>query len=216
MAALTRVTGKGGAAVRTAGALAVLAALAAAGCGRGHAGPAPEDFGAVADFALTDQNGHGVRRSDFAGKPWVASFVFTRCNTVCPVVCGTMARLQDRLRDQADVALVSFSVDPEYDTPAVLRDYARRYKADPARWRFLTGDREQIYRLIRESFHVGVEPTGGNARTAGNEVTHSTKLAVVDRQGHVRGYFDGSPVDAGDDPVKGIAELIERLRREGA
>lgn len=199
-------------------ALGIVAVLAAAGCGPGRAGgPAPEDFGPVADFTLTDQNGHPVSRSDLLGKVWVASFVFTRCNTVCPVVCGTMARLQDALRDRRDLVLVSLSVDPDYDRPALLRDYARRYKADPARWRFLTGDRDQIYRLVRESFHLGVEPTEGAARTAGNEVTHSTKLAVVDQRGHVRGYFDGSPVDAvpASDPVRGVAELADRLRREG-
>ena len=150
------------------------------------------DLGPVADFSLTERGGRTVSRDDLLGKVWVASFIFTRCAGPCSQVSGSMARLQKELEGQKDVALVTFTVDPEYDTPKVLQGYAARFGADPERWLFLTGDRDKVYPLIRESFHLGVEQTQGTARTPGNEVTHSTRLAVVDRRGHVRGYFDGT------------------------
>jgi cytochrome oxidase Cu insertion factor (SCO1/SenC/PrrC family) len=177
----------------------VAAWLALAGCSTRVESPTHiDDFGPVGDFSLTDQNGSRVSRADLMGKVWVASFVFTRCNTVCPMVSGAMASLQDSLGGQPNVMLITLSVDPDHDQPAVLREYAKRFHADSRRWLFLTGDRAPIYRLIRDSFHLGVEQTPPSARTEGNEVTHSTKLAVIDRQGHIRGYFDGASSDGGD------------------
>jgi protein SCO1/2/putative membrane protein len=116
-----------------------------------------------------------------------------------------MAYLQRDFAGAKDVALVSFTVDPEYDTPEVLSTYAARYGADPEHWLFLTGNRDEIYELIRKHFQLGVEQTEGPERRSGNEVTHSTKLVLVDGQGHIRGYFDGT------DSAR-LAELRHRMR----
>lgn len=182
----------------------------------GCAAPA-EDYGTVADFALIDQQGHAVTNGDLTGKVWVAAFFFTRCATVCPQVTASMARLQHDLAGESDVMLVSFSVDPRHDTPAVLNAYAERYGADPARWLFLTGPKVQVYALIQQSFLLAVEENAGADRTPGNEVTHSTRLAVVDAQGHVRGFFEGRQVDEEGRPIDDLPRLrrlVRALQRE--
>jgi protein SCO1/2/putative membrane protein len=197
------------------GFLALLTALSTSGCAHrtpsplGRA-PSPLDH-PVADFSLTDQDGRTVTRADLLGKVWVASFLFTRCATLCPQVSATLAQLQHDTKGQDWLVLVSFTVDPDHDTPAVLKKYADDHGADPERWRFLTGEREGLYRLIRESFLVAVEQTQGTARTPGNEVTHSPKLMLVDKRGHVRYYFDGRKVGDAGEPVNELPQLEEKL-----
>jgi cytochrome oxidase Cu insertion factor (SCO1/SenC/PrrC family) len=113
-------------------------------------------YGALPDFALVERSGRPVRRSDLKGKIWVASFIFTNCADECPLMTAEMARLQAEVAAVEDMRLVSITVDPERDTPAVLSQYAERFTADPERWLFLTGDKEAIYRLAKEGFHLGI------------------------------------------------------------
>jgi cytochrome oxidase Cu insertion factor (SCO1/SenC/PrrC family) len=113
-------------------------------------------YGAVPDFALIDQRGRPVRRADLEGKVWIASFIFTNCPDECPLMTAEMARLQSDLAHIDDLRLVSISVDPDRDTPAVLSQYAERFNADSGRWFFLTGDKRAIYRLAKEGFRLGV------------------------------------------------------------
>ena len=157
---------------------------------------AEDDLGPISDFSLTERGGQEVHRADLAGKVWVAAFIFTRCAGPCTQVSGTMARLQHDLSGSKDVVLVSFTVDPDYDKPAVLREYAARYGADPQRWLFLTGDPDKVYPLIRDGFHLAAEQNKGEDRKPGYEVMHSTLLALVDRQGHIRGYYDAQEPEA--------------------
>lgn len=174
--------------------------------------PPDDDLGPVQDFALTERGGTTVTRADLLGKVWVAGFAFTRCKSSCPQISSTLARLQHELAASPDVRLVLFDVDPDHDTPAVLRRYADTYQADPERWLFLTGDREQVYGLIHDSFHVAVQQAEGPERRPGNEVIHSSRLAVVDRRGHVRGTFDGRQLDDEGHPVDDVPRLLERVR----
>src|SRR3954462_8087911 len=111
---------------------ALLVALCLAGCApKDRASSSDEPLGRVNDFALTERSGKEVRRSDLSGQVWVADFIFTRCAGPCAQVSANMARLQKQLADRPGVKLVTFTVDPEYDTPQVLTRYARRYEADP-------------------------------------------------------------------------------------
>jgi len=122
-----------------------------------------------------------------------------------------MASLQTALEGVEEVTLVSISVDPERDTPERLRRYAAKYDADPVRWWFLTGDRRAIYRLSRESFHLGVEEAPEEDREPGMEdVLHSSKFVLLDRKSRIRGYYDG------EDPkiVEQLAADIRRLLKE--
>jgi protein SCO1/2 len=168
-----------------------------------------DDLGPVADFSLTERNGQTVRLADLRGKVWVASFLFTRCCTGCPRISADLLELQKNLPE--GTVIVSFSVDPDHDTPPVLKAYADTLGADPKRWLFLTGKQPEIYRLIKDSFHLGVEQNRGEARRPGNEVTHSNRLIVVDGQGHIRGWdFDGTnPED-----LPRLQKRIEELLRE--
>lgn len=168
------------------------------------------DLGQVPDFHLTDQTGRPVSRDDLRGKVWVASFIFTRCATLCPQVTASMTELQKELPREG-VQLISFTVDPNYDTPPVLEKYGRHYGADPDRWHFLTGDEAKVYRLIREGFYLAVEQNQGTARTKGNEVTHSSRLVVVDQRGHIRGLFDGRKVNEAGQPVNELPQVRQRV-----
>ena len=105
------------------------------------------------------------------------------------MISSRMSETQKPLRD-TDVKLVSFSVDPQHDTPAVLRGYAERLNAQPGRWEFLTGGKETIYRLSREGFKLAV----GDGEKAGP--IHSTRVILVDRNGVIRGYYDATEADA--------------------
>jgi protein SCO1 len=172
--------------------MVVSACSLVAGCSqRFPPAAADDDFGPVQEFSLTERSGRTVSRADLFGRVWVAAFIFTRCPGPCAQVSGSMARLQKECAGEDRLTLVSFTVDPDHDTPNVLQEYADRFGADPKRWLFLTGVRENVYRLIRESFRLTVQRTEGTARSPDAGVVHSTKLALVDRRGHIRGYFDG-------------------------
>jgi protein SCO1/2/putative membrane protein len=177
-----------------------------------------EPIGDVSDFTLIERSGRDVSKSDLDGKVWVACFFFTRCGTVCPQVTATMQRVQHQVRKVGypDVVLVSITVDPEHDTPEVLQAYANGHAADPDRWLFLTGKQDDVYRLIREGFHVSVAQNTGKDLFRGNEVSHSTRLVLVDRQGRIRGLYDGRKEDADTheaiDDVPRLMRDIARLR----
>ena len=162
-------------------------------------------LGTIPDFTLTDRSGRTVGRGDLLGAPWVADLVFTRCVLACPLMTTKMAAL-DRDLPAADgsgpaVRLVSISVDPEHDRPEVLADYARRYRASD-RWLFLTGSRDEIYRLGAEGLKLGFDPNPPLVPLQpGDDIYHSTRFVLVDAEGRVRGYYDSES-----------AEELERLR----
>lgn len=131
------------------------------------------NFGTVPDFTLIERSGRLVTRTDLQGLVWAANFFYTNCPDTCPLQSARMARLQGDFADARDVRLVSISVDPEHDTPDVLRDYAQRFGAAPERWLFLTGAKVAIYRLAQEGFHLSVvdpemaQPQAPNAPPSG-------------------------------------------------
>ena len=136
---------------------------------RGQGATAPPVYGVVPDFTLMERSGRPVRREDLQGKVWIASFIFTHCPDECPVMTAELAQLQSDFAAAADFRLVSITVDPDRDTPAVLSQYADKFNADPERWLFLTGDRRVIYQLAREGFRLGIsapmeDPQGGLGR----------------------------------------------------
>lgn len=146
-------------------------------------------MGWVPDFSLTDANGATVRRGDLIGKVWIASFLFTRCGEACPLLMHHEVRLQGELPMRDDLQLVSFSVDPDWDTPKVLTEYARSFGADRSHWFFLTGDKKQVYHLSIDGFRLAAQE-GDPAKEM--PILHSTKLVLVDRHGAIRGYYDST------------------------
>lgn len=160
-------------------------------------------FGKVPDFALTERSGKRIQLADLLGKVWIADFIYTHCTDTCPIQSAEMKGLQDKL-GAGDLRLVSITVDPERDTPAVLSEYAARYGADPARWLFLTGEKEAILRLAEQGFHLAVAEIPAPERDlSGATHRHSPRFVVVDRRGEIRGYYPGTEKEA-----------LDRLRRD--
>jgi protein SCO1/2 len=144
-------------------------------------------YSSVPNFSLVERSGKKITLADLRGRIWIADFIYTNCADTCPLQTADMAKLQERWMHEGDVELVSFSVDPGRDTPRVLAKYADRFKADPKRWLFLTGEREEIARLVEDGFRLAVAPaTRGN-----NEIIiHSPRFVLVDRQGQIHGSYD--------------------------
>lgn len=168
-------------------------------------------FGTVPDFSLIERTGRKVTLADLKGKVWVAQFFYTGCRDICPLIVPQMGLLHfEYLKDpdRPKVRFVSISVNPEEDTPAVLKKFAERFGADPDLWLFLTGSRAEIYRLTQQGFKVGIgeqeNPPGVKAKTGEEkEIFHSSRLILVDRNGQIRGYYSGLE-----------AEAMVRLRRD--
>jgi len=176
----------------------------------GSASGAPaqlDDFGAVPGFTLVSQTGATVQRTDLDGQVWIADFIFTSCHGTCPLMSAQMQRVNDMLAREREVKLVSFSVDPERDTPQRLAEYGAEFGAKPERWLFLTGDKPQLRALTIEGFHLPATDTPPADVAQGQEiVTHSTRFVLVDRNGRIRGYYSG--IDA-----KAVDQLVEDTRR---
>ena len=155
-------------------------------------GPSLPDYGALPAFALINQDGAPVTRETLDGSVWIADFIFTRCAGQCPLMSAQMSQLQAALAGLPGTQLVSFTVDPAYDTPERLAAYATRYGAAPSRWQWLTGDADAVRRLAQQGFRLGVSDEG----SAKEPITHSVRLVLVDRQAHIRGYYDATDPDA--------------------
>jgi len=170
------------------------------------------DYGAVPPFELTERSGAPVSRDQLLGKVWVADFVFTHCAGPCPRMSTNMKRLQAALPESDDIRLVTLTVDPERDTIDILKEYANRYGADPERWLFLTGDKQELYDLIQKGFLQAVDD---GSRTEDGQpgpgiITHSTRYTLIDRAGRIRGFYFGTE----DDVVEAILPDLTRLLDE--
>ncbi|MGH7557531.1 MAG: SCO family protein [Gemmatimonadota bacterium] len=199
---------------------ALVDVLVLAACGNGEASEPPVYWDAPA-FALVDQTGDTVRSGDLEGTVWVATFVFTNCAGVCPLITSRMAALRDSLGVEGllgdEVRLVSFSVDPARDTPEVLRSYAGRFGGSPpSRWAFLTGTpADSIHALIQRGFKltaVPMPPTGADT-VGGYQVNHSPRLVLVDRHGRVRGTYDATEPAAMDSLRRDLGSLLRGRRQ---
>lgn len=152
----------------------------------------------IPPFTLTDAKGNDFSGESLRGQVYVADFIFTGCPGLCPIMADAMKALQDDFADQPNVQFVSFSVDPESDTPEVLTAYGERYGADPNRWHFLTGDIEVTMHVSVEGFKMGDEES---------PLDHSSKFALVDQRGRVRGYYDSLD----EDDLQQLRRHIRRL-----
>lgn len=153
--------------------------LLLAGCGRTNL-PVLYD---VPKFTLTSEQGQPFASDSLKGQVWVADFIFTHC----PGPCLRMSSQMKQLQDKTNARLVSFTVDPQRDTPQVLEQYARRYRAQPARWTFLTGPLDQLNYLSRTVFKVGDIQA---------DLVHSTRMILVDKEMRIRGFYDSADAEA--------------------
>jgi protein SCO1/2 len=154
-------------------------------------------------FSLIDQEGKPFGSEQLRGKPYVAAFIFTHCATSCPMMTQKMAKLQKAVPDK-NVGFVSFTVDPERDTPEVLRQYAKNANADAARWHFLTGSPEQLAAVAAGMKSAAVKATDGS-----DQFIHSDRFMLIDGDGQVRGTYRNSEPEAMDQLAKDAAKLAK-------
>jgi enediyne biosynthesis protein E4 len=160
-------------------------------------------LGQVPEFTLLDQHNQSFDQWRLWGKVWIADFIFTRCTATCPQQTARFAELSRQLSDElkADrLQFVSFTVDPNHDTPAVLESYAKQHNADAASWTFLTGERPALWSLCERGFKL---PVGEQTENTTNPFLHSTQFVLIDQQGQIRGYYDGL-----------LAEDVARLKKD--
>lgn len=166
------------------------------------------NYGTVPAFQLTNQNNQPFGTEQLDGKIWIVDFIFSTCPGPCPLISSRMSELQKPL-ENTDVHLVSVTVDPEKDTPEVLRGYAEKLNAEPGRWDFLTGPKAAIYDLSRTGFKLPVSEDSDQPGVP----AHSTRAVLVDRRGSIRGYYD---VTAPDTLTKLVADTHQLLRQQPA
>src|SRR5512132_2919521 len=153
-----------------------------------------KQYGSVPEFKLTERSGTEVNLTHLRGKIWIADFIYTTCTDTCPLQTAAMAKLQKLFAAQSSVQFVSVSVDPERDTPQVLTAYADKHGADRQRWYFLTGQRDQVIRLIRDGFHLSVAALPDSSESNGM-IPHSPRFVLIDQRAQIRGYYDSREME---------------------
>ncbi|MFV0338989.1 MAG: SCO family protein [Chthoniobacterales bacterium] len=163
------------------------------------------EMGTVPDFAFTNQAGEPVTKESLLGTVWVANFIFTRCLGPCPMVTSRMLEIQQSLEKISDkkVKLLSFTVDPEYDTPAVLSEYSKNAHANPERWSFVTAGTDATTKdfVIKGMLQPLVDDPEGVP-------VHSTRFVIVDAKGHLRAFHDGSDSEVISKVLMDIGSLM--------
>jgi protein SCO1/2 len=157
----------------------------------------------IPEFALQDQNSQPFVSSQMTGKLWVVDFFYSSCPGPCPMLSSRLSDIHKQLKNEPQVGFLSISSDPEKDTPEILSVYAKKFAADN-RWSFLTGQKQAVYKLANEGFKLSLQEVVG----APEPISHSTRLALVDHEGWVRGFYEG----VGADSEKAAPRLIEDIR----
>ncbi len=161
----------------------------------------------VADFEFTNQDNESVSLDDLKGQWWVADFIFTNCTTICLPMTSNMSKLQDKVNgaELEGVKFISFSVEPDYDTPEILTEYANDYEADLSTWNFLTGyDFKTIQELSIKSFQSALqEPPPGE-----DQVIHGTSFFLVDPEGKVVKRYDGVKASSMDNILEDLKKVL--------
>ncbi|WP_282086880.1 SCO family protein [Aquimarina algiphila] len=157
----------------------------------------------IADFKLTNQNGEEITQQNYENKIYVADFFFTTCQTICPIMTGHMKEIQERLKDDNEVLLLSHSVTPQIDSVERLKKYAIEKGVNDAKWNLVTGDKKQIYDLARKSYLAAKSDGDGGAY----DMVHTENFVLVDKKKRIRGFYDGTNPEDIDKLIEDIAVL---------
>ncbi len=152
-------------------------------------------FQTIPSFSLTDETGKTFDSNILKDKIYVTSFFFTRCGTICPKITSQLSRVQDTFLGDPEVQFLSISVDPKYDQPEKLATYAKRFDANKGQWHFLTGEKKLIYPLVLKGFHVPLADASeydAAIKNPDETFIHSERLVLVDKEGIIRGFYDGT------------------------
>ena len=167
----------------------------------------------VQPFTLTNQLGRPADLRDFTGKVWLADIIFIRCAGPCPRMTEQMQKLQDRFSAEDDLRFATLTTDPEHDTPAVLKAYAEKFQANPARWQFLTGPKPAIKALAADSLKLGAEEKAEAEQQDANDLfIHSTVFVLIDKAGSVRGFYESLEPGFHEKITEDIHSLLREKR----
>ncbi len=142
----------------------------------------------IPDFTFVNQEGKSKGKAQMKGKITIVDFFFTSCPSICPAMSAEMERVNDMFRDEPRVQIMSISIDPEFDTPQILKEYADRHFAEAGKWDFLSGDKDETYQLARCGFVIPAMDGLG----VPDDFVHSDKFVLVDEEGRIRGYYSGT------------------------
>lgn len=163
----------------------------------------------IADFSFTNQNGKTITQKDYEGKIYVADFFFTTCGTICPKMTNNMVWLQNQIKNNPKVMLLSHSVIPDIDSVTVLKEYAIKKGVLDSKWNLVTGNKKDIYFIARKSY-LAVKT--GNPKEL-YDMVHTENFVLVDAKRRVRGFYDGTNLDqpTNDPKVKNVTQLLEDI-----
>ena len=171
-------------------------------------------FHSIPNFNLTDQNGKPQNSNLFKNKIHIAEFIFTRCPGQCPIMSKEMQRVQESFENEKDVIILSYSVDPEFDTPENLKIYANNLGAIDGKWYFLTGQKKEIYRMAYYGYFVTAKEENKNLTNLEDRFVHTDKCILVDSEGHIRGFYNGTDRKDIDKLVLETKVLLHELKQE--
>ncbi|MCF7559713.1 SCO family protein [Sabulilitoribacter multivorans] len=162
----------------------------------------------IADFSLTNQNGKNITHNDYKDKIYVADFFFTTCQTICPIMTDHMVEIQEKIKNDDEVMLLSHTVTPEIDSVAQLKRYAKQKGVMDAKWNLVTGDKKQIYELARKSYlAVKDNEFGGQF-----DMIHTENFMLIDKKRQIRGFYDGTNAE----DIEKLIDDIKILKQEYA
>lgn len=162
----------------------------------------------IADFAFTNQNGKIITQKDYAGKIYVADFFFTTCQSICPKMTNNMTWLQNQIKNNPKVMLLSHSVTPDIDSVPVLKKYALEKGVIDSKWNLVTGNKKDIYYIARKSYLV--VKTGKPSEMY--DMVHTENFVLVDSKRRIRGFYDGTNLDGPTEPgIKNVKQLLEDI-----
>ncbi len=141
----------------------------------------------IANFSLTNQNGKIITQEDYKDKIYVADFFFTTCQTICPIMTGNMFKIQEELKNDPEIMLLSHTVTPEIDTVAQLKKYALEKGVNEAKWNLVTGDKKEIYNLARKSYLAAKDVPFQEY-----DLIHTENFVLIDKKKRIRGFYDGT------------------------
>ncbi len=160
----------------------------------------------VGKFSFQNQDNQTITESDVKGKIYVAEYFFTTCKSICPIMNKQMQRIQKAIKGNSNVKILSFTVDPDVDKVTQMKQYATSHNYVKGQWHFLTGKKEDLYSLARKSFFVLKPAEAQNLGDAGSDFIHTNNFVLVDGQGRIRGYYDGTN-------PKEVTTLIADIKR---
>lgn len=156
----------------------------------------------IGNFSFTDQDGKTFTNKDVDGKIRVAEYFFTNCKGICPVMNNNLQLVQDAFKNRNDVVILSHTVDPDVDDPAVLKTYAKRMHYIPGKWEFLTGDKYALYKMAQQDYLLSTDTAN-----ADNTFVHTQYITLVDKQSRIRGFYDATDKNAIQKLISDIKHL---------